>query len=136
MLNGKMHIAVDLDRTLAYYDNWRGPLHIGHPIPAMVRCVQDHLAKGDYVTVFSARIHDDEKTGITAEQVKKAIGDWTEANVGVRLDATNIKLHTFDRIYDDIAVQVVPNTGKRVGMKKSRGVVGHHHIERLIATND
>lgn len=114
MIGGKMHIACDLDRTLAYYDGWRGPLHIGHPIPAMVRCIQEHLKKGEHVTIFSDRIHDDEKTGVTADQIIKAIGDWTEVNVGVRLDATNVKSHTFDRIYDDIAVQVVPNTGKRV----------------------
>lgn len=118
MIDGKMHIACDLDRTLAYYDGWRGPLHIGHPIPAMVRCIQEHLKKGEHVTIFSARIHDDEKTGVTSEQIIKAIGDWTEVNIGKRLNATNVKLHTFDRIYDDIAVQVVPNTGKRVVFKK------------------
>lgn len=118
MIDGKLHIACDLDRTLAYYDGWRGPLHIGHPIPAMIRCIQEHLKKGEHVTIFSARIKDDEKTGVTAEQIVKAIGDWTEANVGVRLPATNIKLHTFDRFYDDIAIQVVPNTGKRVLLKK------------------
>jgi hypothetical protein len=118
MIGGKRHIACGLDRTLAYYDGWRGPLHIGHPIPAMVRCLQEHLKKGEHVTIFSSRIKDDEKTGIKAEQVIKAIGDWTEANVGARLDATNVKLHTFDRIYDNIAVQVVPNTGKRVQFKK------------------
>lgn len=131
MLNGKMHIAVDLDRTLAYYDGWRGPLHIGHPIPAMVRCVQEHLMKGDTVTIFSDRIHDDPKTGVTAEQVKKAIGDWSENVIGVRLDATNIKLHTFDRIYDDIAIQVVPNKGRRVAVKKAENIVRQHRMERL-----
>ena len=131
MLNGKMHIAVDLDRTLAYYDGWRGPLHIGHPIPAMVRCVQEHLMKGDTVTIFSARIHDDPKTGVTAEQVKKAISDWSENAVGVRLDATNIKLDTFDRIYDDIAIQVVPNKGRRVAVKKTENIVRQHCMERL-----
>jgi hypothetical protein len=118
MIDGKLHVACDLDRTLAYYDGWRGPLHIGHPIPAMVRCIQEHLKKGEYVTIFSARIHDDEKTGVTAEQIIKAIGDWTETNVGKRLPATNVKLHTFDRIYDDIAIGVVPNTGKRIILKK------------------
>lgn len=131
MLNGKPHIAVDLDRTLAYYDGWRGPLHIGHPIPAMVRCVQEHLMKGDTVTIFSARIHDDPKTGVTAEQIKTAISDWSENAVGVRLDATNIKLHTFDRIYDDIAIQVIPNKGRRVGAKKTENIVRQHAIERL-----
>lgn len=131
MLNGKMHIAVDLDRTLAYYDGWRGPLHIGHPIPAMVRCVQEHLMKGDTVTIFSARIHDDPKTGVTADQIKTAISDWSENAVGVRLDATNIKLHTFDRIYDDIAIQVVPNKGRRVAVKKAENIVRQHCIERL-----
>lgn len=133
MLNGKRHIGVGLDRVLAYFDGWRGPLHIGHPIPAMVRCIQEHLKRGDTVTVFTARIHDDPKTGVTAEQVRKAISDWTVGAVGQRLDATNVKLHTFDRIYDDIAVQVVPNTGRRIMAKKSENVVRTHHIERLAA---
>lgn len=118
MIDGKMHIACDLDRTLAYFDGWRGPLHIGHPIPAMVRCIQEHLKRGEHVTIFSARIHDDEKTGVTAEQIIKTIGDWTETNVGVRLPATSVKLNTFDRFYDSRAIQVVPNTGKRVQLKK------------------
>ena len=131
MLNGKMHVAVDLDRTLAYYDGWRGPLHIGHPIPAMVRCVQEHLKRGDTVTIFSARIHDDPKTGVTADQVKKAISEWSISAVGQRLEATNVKLHTFDRIYDDIAIQVIPNTGRRVAVKKTENVVRPHHVERL-----
>jgi hypothetical protein len=118
MIDGKMHVGCNLDRTLAFFDGWRGPMHIGRPIPAMVRCIQDHLAKGDHVTIFSSRIHDYEKMGVSAEQVTKAIGDWTEFNVGVRLPATNVKLHTFDRIYDDIAIQVIPNTGKRVLLRK------------------
>jgi hypothetical protein len=118
MIDGKMHIACDLERTLAHFDKWRGPLHIGHPIPAMVRCLQSHLEKGEFVTIFSARIHDYEKDGVTAAQVIQAIGDWTEASVGVRLPATNIKLHTFDRFYSDTAIQVVPNVGRRVALKK------------------
>jgi hypothetical protein len=29
-------IGVDLDGTLAFYDEWIGPEHIGAPIPGMV----------------------------------------------------------------------------------------------------
>ena len=39
-------IGVDLDGTLAYYDYWRGPEHIGEPIPAMLERVQRWLAEG------------------------------------------------------------------------------------------
>jgi len=33
-------IGVDLDGTLAVYDGWRGPEHIGPPVPAMVERVK------------------------------------------------------------------------------------------------
>ncbi len=68
--------------------------------------------------IFTSRLHDDPKTGVTIDMIRKEIGDWTEKHVGARLAATNIKLPIFDLFYDNRAIQVVPNTGKRVLLKK------------------
>jgi len=38
--NGRPWIGVDLDGTLAHYDGWKGPTHIGAPIHKMVQRVR------------------------------------------------------------------------------------------------
>ena len=35
----------DLDGTIAYYDGWKGPEHIGEPIPSMIEILKNHLKK-------------------------------------------------------------------------------------------
>ena len=51
-------IGVDLDATLAYYDGWKGPTHIGPPIMRMVERIREWLSKGWEVRVFTARFAD------------------------------------------------------------------------------
>lgn len=48
-------IGVDLDGTLAHYAGWVGPDHIGEPIPAMLARVQQWIAEGRTVKIFTAR---------------------------------------------------------------------------------
>ena len=55
MTNG--WIGVDLDGTLAYYDQWRGALHIGEPIPLMLERVKRWLDEGKDVRIFTARVN-------------------------------------------------------------------------------
>ena len=55
MTNG--WIGVDLDGTLAYYDQWRGALHIGEPIPVMLERVKRWLDEGKDVRIFTARVN-------------------------------------------------------------------------------
>lgn len=101
--------GVDLDGTLAVYDGWQGPYHIGEPIPLMVERVKKWLAKGEWVKIFTARVCDgDPKTRL-------AIEDWCEKHIGQRLEVTNMKDYGMIEIWDDRAVQVIPNTGIRVG---------------------
>lgn len=102
-------IGVDLDGTLAHYDGWKGPEHIGAPIPAMVDLVKEYLAKGTTVKIFTARVHD----GL--ESTRKRIEDWSEEHIGTRLEVTNVKDFGMVTLYDDRAVQVRPNTGEIVG---------------------
>ena len=49
-------IGVDLDGTLAHYDEWRGVEHIGAPIPRMVERVKDWLQLGIEVRIVTARV--------------------------------------------------------------------------------
>lgn len=107
-------IGVDLDGTLAYYDHWRGPLHIGRPIPLMVRRVQSLLAKGYTVKIFTARAYD------ATEEELQVIRDWCVEHIGQALEITCIKDKGMIQIFDDRAVQVVTNTGKIVYLSKEK----------------
>lgn len=101
-------VGVDLDRTLAYYDEWRGVTHVGKPIPPMVEFVQNLLAQGEEVRIFTARCAPPNDY----EDVVSAVGDWCEEHIGVRLAATCTKDMYCKAIYDDIAYRVEENTGR------------------------
>lgn len=103
----KRTIAVDLDATLAYYEEWESPTKIGKPIKPMVDRVKAWLADGCKVWIFTARMANTE----TREAVEKAIGDWTLEHIGERLPVTATKLYSFSEIWDDRARRVKPNTG-------------------------
>lgn len=99
-------IGCDLDGTIAHYGSGHLPGQIGAPIAPMVDRMRGYLAQGYEVRIVTARVtHDPE--GVE----QRAIGDWTERHVGVRLKATASKDYSMVRLYDDRAVQVVPNTG-------------------------
>lgn len=103
-------IAVDLDGTLAYYDHWRGIEHIGPPIVAMTTRVQQWLKEGKRVIIFTARI-----TGENEKEARKHIVHWLwKTGIG-DLEITNVKQPHMVEFWDDRAVQVVPNTGERLG---------------------
>ena len=46
------------------------------------------------------------------ERVKSIIQDWTEKHFGVRLPVTNVKDYGMIELWDDRAIQVIPNTGE------------------------
>lgn len=98
-------IAVDLDGTLAKYDYWRGAGHIGEPIPEMANRVKDWLNKGVKVVIFTARAS-------TPEAIP-FINEWTKKHFGVVIPVTNQKTFDIVEMWDDRAVQVIPNTGRR-----------------------
>ena len=52
-------IGVDLDGTLARYDGWKGPEHIGEPLMPMVERVKAWLAEGREVRIMTARVSPD-----------------------------------------------------------------------------
>jgi hypothetical protein len=109
----KKWIGVDLDGTLAQYHH--GDLHrngvtfIGRPIPRMVNKVKQWLAEGRTVKIFTARIA--EKHPGEKEIIRAAIEQWCEDHMGQVLEVTTVKDWDMEILYDDRAVQMVPNTG-------------------------
>jgi hypothetical protein len=106
-------IGVDLDGTLAKYDGWVDATHIGDPVPLMVSRVQQWLAEGKDVRIFTARIS--ERYEYKRHMVQVAIEKWCEKNIGATLPITCTKDYAMRELWDDRAVQVEPNTGRRIG---------------------
>jgi len=98
-------IGVDLDGTLAEYGGWQGPGHIGMPISPMVDRVKGWLAKGQEVRIFTARAN--------SPDAAESIAQWCADHIGQRLPITATKDFAMIELWDDRAVQVIPNTGRR-----------------------
>lgn len=109
-------IAVDLDGTLAHYDYWRGIEHIGEPVPLMMERVQEWIAEGKEVVIFTARItpFPDEPLpdSVSRKKAVRTIKRWLRAQGLPDLEITNVKRQNFSVFYDDRAIQVQPNTGR------------------------
>lgn len=104
-------IAVDLDGTLAKFDRWVGPEHIGAPIPLMLERVKQWLDHGMHVKIFTARVgpqenHDD------AIKASDAIAEWCIKHIGRELPITARKDYDCIQIWDDRAITVEANTGR------------------------
>jgi len=102
-----MHIALDLDGTLAHYNGWRGMDHIGDPIPAMVTKVREWIAAGDKITIFTARVSDQAEAPDASHYITK----WLLANDLPPFEITATKLKSFTLFVDDRAVGVIKNRG-------------------------
>ncbi len=106
-------IGVDLDGTLAQYDGWRGPEHIGAPVPKMLLRVRRWLVAGRDVRIFTARAGS-QCTKEELAKVQAAIDAWCLEHFGQKLPVTATKDFAMVELWDDRCVQVVPNTGERV----------------------
>lgn len=116
-------IGIDLDGTLASYDEWRGISHIGAPVPKMLALVNSMLADGDEVRIFTARVFRmlypvGTPERMEGERAISYIQDWLESHGLPRLDVTCVKDFGMIRLYDDRAVQVMQNTGIIVEMEE------------------
>ena len=101
-------IGVDLDGTLAEYDKYDGA-NIGKPIPLMLIRVKKWIAEGQKVKIFTARVAHDEDG-----EHQKAIGRWCKKHIGRKLEVTCVKDFGMTELWDDRAVQVQKNTGRRI----------------------
>lgn len=108
-------VGVDLDGTLALYMGWQGLNHIGDPIPLMVDRVKRWLANGTDVRIMTARVARSEyrPNEEDVEVTRCAIKAWCLKHLGAELPITNQKDFAMLELWDDRAVQVVPNTGAR-----------------------
>lgn len=103
-------IGVDLDGTLAKYEGWAGFHHIGEPVPAMVQRVKGWLAEGWEVRIFTARVGKVKDVN-DAIRAREAIEKWCIDHIGHVLPITATKDFAMAELWDDRAVQVIPNTG-------------------------
>jgi hypothetical protein len=108
-MSGNGWIGVDLDGTLAHYEGWKGELHIGAPVPAMVERVQRWISEGREVKIFTARVSGPDGD---AEEIRKTIEMWAIEHVGHRLEVTCMKDYAMIELWDDRAVGVEANTGR------------------------
>ncbi len=111
------YIAVDLDGTLARFERWLGPMIIGPPIPKMVERVKNWLAEGEVVKIMTARI-----TAVPGLPFDRAasisnVQDWCEKHIGKRLDVISEKDYLMLQLWDDRAIQVIPNEGVTIAEK-------------------
>ena len=116
---GASWIGVDLDATLAEHTRWQGHDHIGSPIAAMVARVQRWLDDGHTVKIFTARMANDNSDAIEAR-----IQRWLVEEAKLPpLECTCVKDMGMIELYDDRAVQVIPNTGLLLfDVSKANGV--------------
>lgn len=106
----KAWIGVDLDGTLALYDGWQGPTIIGDPVPKMLKRVKDWLRSGKTVKIVTARVA---PRGGEEDECRKVITEWLERQGIGGLEITHAKDYGMVELWDDRAVQVIPNTGER-----------------------
>ena len=97
-------IGVDLDGTLAHYDGWYGPAHIGDPIEPMLERVRRWLAEGYEVRIFTARA--------SVPEYVPFVKIWLEQNGLPPLKVTNVKDFGMVSLWDDRCVEVISNKGQ------------------------
>lgn len=101
-------VGVDLDGTLAHYDVWKGADHIGVPVPRMLERVKLWLSEGMDVRIMTARVSlNNTDRDIALAAIKK----WCIEHIGMELPVTWEKDYRMISLWDDRAVQVIPNTG-------------------------
>lgn len=112
-------VGVDFDGTIAEYHGWEAWNKLGKPIPLMVDRVKAWIKDGTEVRIVTARVGHGASfkclhTGVkvTKKMMVKAIQDWCEEHVGVRLKVTNEKDYEMLELWDDRAIRVETNTGR------------------------
>jgi hypothetical protein len=89
----------------------------------MLQRVKAWLAAGQHVKIFTARVceHgrlDDSDGEPKTVDVITPIENWCLKHLGQKLPVTNVKDYYMIELWDDRAIQVIPNTGEPVLMSK------------------
>ena len=104
--------AFDFDSTLSFYEEPFSTT-LGPPVPEMVRKVKAAIAEGVQVVIFSARVY----PGADYERLAQStnamlnIAEWCQKHIGQVLPITFVKMPIFTKLYDDRAIEILPNTG-------------------------
>ena len=108
-MSGPGWIGVDLDGTLAVWgvEGTPGNGFIGPPVPLMLVRVNQWLAAGRRVKIYTARANYPYQIPL--------IKVWLEKHGIGGLEITCSKDWDMDVLYDDRAVQVEENTGRLIG---------------------
>lgn len=109
MTAGSGWIGVDFDRTLARHEHAQG-LALGEPIPRVVRMVKRWIAAGYDVRILTARVC----SLLPAEEReahRRAVMNWCAMHLGKALPVTSEKDFHMWVLFDDRAVNVIPNIG-------------------------
>lgn len=109
---GKPWIGVDFDGSVSFYtqgDFLKGIA--GPPIMPMVERIREWLKEGIIVKIFTARVAQEEYR----ELHTKIIQDFCMEQFGQKLEVTCSKDYDTIEIWDDRAVQLEFNTGRRIG---------------------
>jgi hypothetical protein len=133
LATSKPWIGVDLDGTLAEYNEWKGVEHIGKPISKMVQRVKRWISEGKTVKIFTARASGDDKD-IAIPFIK----EWCKEHIGETLDVVCEKDQDMTELWDDRAVRVKKNEGTRIAQSKdkfdeSRDKLGADLVDDLLA---
>lgn len=105
-------VGFDLDGTLAFDGGGEHTGQIGAPIPATAEIVKALLAEGREVRIVTARVapgfgdHEGQRAKVLA---------WFIEHFGIGVAIVHGKDPDMETLYDDRAVQLVKNTGERVG---------------------
>ena len=104
-------IGFDLDGTLADNTEWQGIDHVGKPLKETLARLKQHLAEGEDVRIFTARVNP-RQTEREILEARMAIKVWCNKYIGRELPITCEKDWDLKLFYDDRAIQAERNTGR------------------------
>jgi len=107
--------GVDFDGTLAKHIEGSGVEDLGQPIAEMVARVKKMLRAGETVKIMTARVGNRPAGEVKAQTDQ--IQAWCEKHIGQRLEVTATKDYNMVALYDDRAIQIISNTGRRADGK-------------------
>jgi hypothetical protein len=108
----KGYIGMDFDGTISVYDGWKGPGHVGKPVPSMIALIKDFLEMGKEVRILTARV----SSPTEADEARAAIEQFCLDHIGQILPVQCEKDYGMIVLFDDRAITVEPNTGKILGL--------------------
>lgn len=113
----KKWIGFDFDGTIAHTVKGKfKPEHIGEPIPKMIFLLKQYINDGKEVKIFSARV----STNGTIPSIYNALlsrfymNKWCIKHIGRKIDIVCQKDFLMVKLYDDLAIRVIKDTGEIV----------------------